>query len=136
MKYTNKFKNKTHFIKIKNKINSSKLHFGNIGLISLNSSYLNSKEFDSCKNKILKLIKSKGKLIIKVNPFLGVTSKPIAIRMGKGKGMIDKWVIPTKKGTILFEVVCSKEHLVHIKNSLEIASNNLSISTKIITEYY
>jgi len=89
MKYTNKYKNKNHLIKNKNKMKSSILHFGNIGLISLENKYLNSKELESCKRNILKRIKSKGTLVVKVNPFLGITAKPLATRMGKGKGMID-----------------------------------------------
>lgn len=88
MKYNTKLKNKTHFIKVKNKIKSSTLHFGTIGLIVLKNGYIDSQAFDSCKKNILKRIKSKGKLITKSYPFLGVTSKPIAIRMGKGKGPI------------------------------------------------
>ena len=59
MKYKNKFQNKTHFINIKNKTNSSTLHFGSIGLMALNNSYIDSKEFESCKKNILKRILKK-----------------------------------------------------------------------------
>jgi len=136
MKYTNKYKNKNHLIKTKNKICSSTLHFGNIGLISLESKYLNAKELDSCKKNILKRIKSKGTLIMKINPFLGVTTKPLATRMGKGKGMIDFWALPAKKSMVLFEIKCNVCDKDHIKWALELASNSLSIKTKIIKKIF
>lgn len=136
MKYSNKYKNKNHLIKTKNKICSSVLHFGNIGLISLESKYLNSKELESCRRNILKRIKSKGTLIVKINPFLGVTSKPLATRMGKGKGMIDKWVLPTKKSMVLFEVKCPEYNKTQVKWALNLASNSLSIKTKIIENIF
>ena len=136
MKYSNKYKNKNHLIKTKNKICSSVLHFGNIGLISLDSKYLNSKELESCKRNILKRIKSKGTLIVKVNPFLGVTSKPFATRMGKGKGMIDKWVLPAKKSMVLFEVKCPEQNITQVKWALNLASNSLSIKTKIVENIF
>lgn len=136
IKYSNKYKNKNHLIKIKKKLSSSTLHFGNVGMIALNAKYLNSNELDSCRKNILKRIKSKGELIVKVNPFLGITSKPLATRMGKGKGMIDTWSLPVKHGMVLFEVRCPVQNLTQIKWALKLASNSLSINIKIIENIY
>lgn len=136
VKYTNKYKNKNHLIKTKNKLCSSVLHFGNIGVIALDTKYLNSKELDSCKKNILKRIKSKGELIVKINPFLGITSKPLATRMGKGKGMIDTWALPVKRGMVLYEVKCPIQNLTQIRWALNLASNSLSIKIKIIEKVF
>ena len=86
--YKNKYQNKNHLINLKNKIKSSKLHFGSLGIISLENTYFKKKELEAFKRTILKKIKGKGQLIIKITPFLGITGKP-NIRLGKGKGAID-----------------------------------------------
>lgn len=136
MKHNNKYQNKNHLINVKNKLTSSTIHFGTIGLISLENNYINSKELESCKKIILKKIKSKGTLIVKTNPFLGVTSKPLATRMGKGKGMISKWVLPAKKGTVIFEIRCNKINLINSKEAFTSIQQNLSVKTKIISNIY
>lgn len=133
--YKNKYQNKNHLINIKNKIKSSKLHFGSIGIISLETCYFKKKELEAFKRTVLKKIKGKGQLIIKIHPFLGVTSKP-NIRLGKGKGAIDYWVYPVKKGFILFEIKCSPENLISIFNILNILKKKLSFKTKLIKTYY
>ena len=37
-------------------------------------------------------------------PDVPVTAKPIEVRMGKGKGSVDRWVAKVKPGRIMFEV--------------------------------
>jgi len=56
--------------------------------------------------------------------------------MGKGKGMIDKWVYPSKRGMVLFEIKCNDALLSYVKNVLKKSSNSLSIKTKVIDNFY
>ena len=49
-------------------------------------------------------LKRTGQIWIRVFPDLGVSQKPAEVRMGKGKGQINHWVCPVKKGQILFEI--------------------------------
>jgi len=49
-------------------------------------------------------LKRTGQIWIRVFPDLGVSQKPAEVRMGKGKGSINHWVCPVKKGQILFEL--------------------------------
>ena len=139
IKYINKYKNKNHLLKPKNKIISSILTIGTIGIISITTGYLTEKELESCKKNILKKIKNienKKNLIIKRNPFLNQTFKPLATRMGKGKGLITKWLLPIKKGMVLFELKCTKQTETQIKGALKLALHSLSIKTKIIKNIY
>ena len=86
MQYSNKYQNKNHLIPVKRKLKGSLLHFGKIGLILVENGYLKDSEWQTCSDSLDKKIKSKGTLVKKVTPFLGVTAKPNGTRMGKGKG--------------------------------------------------
>lgn len=46
----------------------------------------------------------KKRLYVRSYPFLPLTKKPLEVRMGKGKGKIEKFCKPILKGTILMEV--------------------------------
>jgi len=49
-------------------------------------------------------IKKKEKLWIRAFPDTPVTTKPIQIRMGKGKGAVDHWIHKLPAGKIIMEV--------------------------------
>ena len=46
----------------------------------------------------------KKRLYVRAYPFLPLTKKPLEVRMGKGKGKIEKFCKPILKGTILMEI--------------------------------
>jgi large subunit ribosomal protein L16 len=45
-------------------------------------------------------------------PYLPITSKPTASRMGKGKGSLSHWAARVRGGTILFEICGVKKIVV------------------------
>ena len=49
-------------------------------------------------------MKRAGRVWIRVFPDVPVSKKPIEVRMGKGKGAPEFWVVRVKPGRILFEV--------------------------------
>jgi len=77
------------FNRISKNTNLFELNFGSVGLKALEHGQLNSKQISTLFQTINKVIKKKGKLKINVFPHLPVTSKPIEVRMGKGKGNVD-----------------------------------------------
>ncbi len=101
-----KIKNKkVHKGKLKNyNFKSSKLKFGNIGLKALSSGTITAKQIEAARQSINRKIKRKGKIWIRIFPFVPITKKPMEVRMGKGKGSISHWSVKVRKGTILFEL--------------------------------
>lgn len=83
---------------------SNKLTFGEIGLKSERSGFINSRQIESARRAITRKIKRKGKVWIKIFPDFPVTSKPTESRMGKGKGNLSHWAAKIKGGTVLFEI--------------------------------
>ena len=84
-KYKKYFKGKSYFNLFKN-VNSSSLFTGLVGLKSCECGLLTSKNFESIKQSIRKIIKKAGRVIFISFPQTARTKKPLEIRMGKGKG--------------------------------------------------
>ena len=83
---------------------SNKLKFGTIGLKAAESGTITARQIEAARQSITRKINRKGKLWIRIFPDLPITSKPIAVRMGKGKGNVDHWVARIAGGSILFEL--------------------------------
>ena len=43
-----------------------------------------------------------------------MTKKPVEVRMGKGKGAVDRWVAVVKPGTIIYEIGEARENLAKV----------------------
>jgi len=79
-------------------------------LYATESLRLNAYNIEAARLSILKTIGRKGlKIWIRVFPHTPVTKKPLEVRMGKGKGSIDRFVAHVKAGTVLFEYNCPTE---------------------------
>jgi large subunit ribosomal protein L16 len=118
------------FNKIKSNVNFTRLKFGVVGLRSLSSNRITSKQLVTLKQSIKKVIKKKGKLKINAFSFIPITKKAIGVRMGKGKGNVDHYVFKLKSGFVLCEIATNSISLA-IK-ALNVAKIRLPISTKIL----
>jgi len=118
------------FNRINKKIDFDQLKFGSVGLKSLDFGRLNSKQIESIRQAVNKVIKKSGRTIIHVFPDTAVSKKPVEVRMGKGKGSVDHWVFKVRPGFLLCEVESSSSVLA-IK-ALENAQTRLPMKTKII----
>jgi large subunit ribosomal protein L16 len=111
-------------------LRSNKLKFGYFGLKALNSGILTFKHLESGRKTINQILKRSGKIWIRVFPSLSMTKKPIEVRMGKGKGNVNKWISYIKPGTVIYEIN-SLSNLKAIE-ALKNASIKLPFKTKIV----
>lgn len=88
------------------KINHDYLKKNNcvVGLKLLDSFRLTQFQLEAMRVVIRKKLKKKGNLVLCVKPFLNLTKKSLAVRMGKGKGNFFSNVCPLPKGKIIFFV--------------------------------
>lgn len=112
----------------------NKLIFGTFGLKSLEKARLSSKQIEATRRIITKKMKRLGFLWVRVFPDIPITSKPVEVRMGKGKGAVDYWAARVKEGQILFEI--SGVPLSIAKQALDSGSKKLCVKTKIISRAY
>lgn len=132
MLFPKKFKYKKQFKGlIKGKTNrGSKLIYGNLGLKSLETTRLTSRQIEAGRRVIVRHMKRLGFLWIRVFPHTPVTSKPTEIRMGKGKGAVDYWAAKVKPGQIIYEI--SGVSYDNSIKALRAGSMKLPVKTKIV----
>ena len=113
--------------KFKFKIN--KLVFGNLGLKTIESGIITFRQIEAARQAISRKTKRKAKIWIKVFPDLPITSKPMGVRMGKGKGYFSHWGARVRSGTIIIEV-CGTHNKILLK-ALKTGKAKLPVKTKI-----
>ena len=108
---------------------SNKLKFGTVGLKAIESCIINTRQIEAARQAITRKMKRKGKVWIRIFPDLPITSKPIGVRMGKGKGNLSHWGARVAGGTILFEI-CGGNYSLVI-TALKTGGAKLPIKTRI-----
>lgn len=108
----------------------TELAFGEFGLVATEGCWLTSNQLEAARVAITRKMERGGKVWIKVFPHLSKTKKPLAVRMGSGKGSPELWVAVVKKGVILFEIAEIDEAIA--REALRLASHKLPCGTKII----
>jgi len=122
---------KQHKSRIKGKSKKGFLiSFGSFALISLSTGFMSSRQIESGRVAISKLVKKTGKLWIRIFPDKPLTKKPAEIRMGKGKGSVDKWVAVIKPGRVLYEIDGVDEDIA--RKAMKLAQAKLPLATKFI----
>ena len=107
------------------------LTFGYYGLKSLDAERVTARQIEASRRAITRFLKRAGRLWIRVFPDVPVTAKPAEVRMGKGKGAIDRWVCRVKPGTIMFEAGGVTTDIA--KEALRLAAQKLPVRTKFVT---
>ena len=67
----------------------NEVSFGEFGLKSLERGNLTSRQIESARRAITRKVRRGGKLWIRVFPDTPITTKPLEVRMGKGKGSVE-----------------------------------------------
>lgn len=107
------------------------LSFGEFGLQSLGRSYVTNTQIEACRIAVNRNLKRRGKLWIRIFPDYPYTKKPLEVRMGKGKGNIDRWVAKVKPGRMLFELAGVPES--QAREAFRLAAAKLPIRSRFIT---
>jgi len=106
------------------------LDFGSIGLQALSGKWITANQIEAARKTINRKLKREGKVWIRIFPDKPVTAFPAETRMGKGKGAVDRYVVPVRSGRILFEIGGVDDNLA--AEALRLAGHKLPIKTKII----
>ena len=78
--------------------------YGDFGVQSLEHAWVTARQLEAGRVAATHYLHREGKVYIRVFPDKPVSSKPLEVRMGKGKGETENWVAVVKPGTILFEI--------------------------------
>ena len=74
------------------------LNFGTFGLKATEPERVTARQIEAARRAITRHMKRQGRVWIRIFPDVPVTSKPVEVRMGKGKGSVDFWACKVKPG--------------------------------------
>jgi large subunit ribosomal protein L16 len=106
------------------------LAFGQFGLKALEPERVTARQIEAARRALTRHMKRAGRVWIRVFPDVPVSKKPIEVRMGKGKGNPELWVVRVKPGKILFEVDGIPLGLA--REALALAAAKLPVKTRFI----
>ncbi len=107
-----------------------RLSNGTFGIKSLDTSFVTSRQIEAARIAATRYMKRDGSLWIKIFPDKPITSKPLEVRMGKGKGAVEYYAAPVKPGRIIIEIGGVSMRVA--KEALRLASQKLPVKTKFI----
>ena len=106
------------------------LKFGLFGLKALGNTRINSKHIETARQAINRKVRPFGKVWIRLFAYTPVSSVPLKVRMGKGKGGVSYWGCSIKKGQILYEISGVSEQKA--REALRIGGLKLPVKNKIV----
>ena len=118
----------------KNKGNASRRNyvaFGDFGLQALEPHWITGRQIEAGRVAATHFLKREGKVYIRVFPDHSYTSKPLEVRMGKGKAEVEGWVAVVKPGTVLYEIGGVEEEVA--KEALLRVAHKMPVKCRFVT---
>lgn len=109
----------------------NEVSFGEFGLKSVERGNLTSRQIEAARRAITRKVKRGGKLWIRVFPDTPITTKPLEVRMGKGKGSVEYWVAKIQPGKMLYEIEGVSEDIA--REAFGLAAAKLPVKTTFVT---
>jgi len=106
--------------------------FGEIGLMAVESAWINSRQIEAARRAITHYIKRGGKVWIRIFPDKPITQKPAETRMGSGKGSVEYYVAVIKPGRVMFELGGVRADIA--AEALQRAAQKLPVKCKVVTK--
>ena len=106
--------------------------FGSFGLKAVGRGRLTARQIEAARRAMTRHIKRQGQIWIRVFPDKPITTKPLEVRQGKGKGSVSYWVAQIQPGKVLYEMDGVSENLA--REAFELASRKLPIKTTFVTK--
>ena len=106
------------------------LNFGTYGLKAAEPERVTARQIEAARRAITRHMKRQGRVWIRIFPDVPVSSKPVEVRMGKGKGSTDYWAAKVKPGRVMFEIDGVTD--VVAREALRLGAMKLPVLTRIV----
>lgn len=107
--------------------NGNKVSFGEFGLKAITRGRITARQIEAARRTITRKVKRGGKVWIRIFPDKPITTKPLEVRQGKGKGNVEYWVSVVQPGKVLYEIEGVSEQLA--REAFKLASAKLPVKT-------
>ena len=108
----------------------TRVSFGEFGLIAEGTAWVTARQIESARRAITHYTQRGGRVWIRIFPDKPITKKPPEVRMGGGKGEVEEFVAPVKRGRMLFEMAGVPREIAY--EALRLASHKLGVKTRIV----
>jgi len=109
----------------------TKVSFGSYGIKAIQPGRITSNQIEASRKVLSRASGKTGKVWIRMFPDMPFTKKPAQVKLGKGKGDLQGYVVPVKPGRVLFEIDGVAEDVA--REGLRKAGTKLPVKTKIVT---
>ena len=106
------------------------LNFGSYALKATEPERVTARQIEAARRAITRHMKRQGRVWIRIFPDVPVTSKPVEVRMGKGKGSVDFWAARVHPGRIMFEIDGVSDEIA--REALRLGAQKLPVLTRIV----
>lgn len=110
--------------------NGNKVSFGEFGLKAITRGRITARQIEAARRTITRKVKRGGKIWIRIFPDKPITTKPLEVRQGKGKGNVEYWVCEVQPGKVLYEIEGVSEQLA--RDAFKLASAKLPVKTTFV----
>lgn len=104
--------------------------FGAYGLRAMEPGRMSANQIEAVRKCVSRSVKRGGRFWSRLFPHVPVTAKPIEVRMGGGKGGIDKFIARVYPGSMLFELDGISEEMARVAFTL--AASKLPFAVKFV----
>ena len=104
--------------------------YGDYGLATTEPAWITANQIEAARVAMNRYCKRSGRVWIKIFPDKPITKKPLATRMGKGKGAPENWVAVVKPDKVMFEI--ADVTLSTAKEALRLAAHKLPVKCKFV----
>ena len=109
----------------------STIAFGEFALQALEGGWVDNRQIEAARRAVTHHIRRGGQMWIRIFPDIGLSKKPVEVRMGGGKGPPEEWVAMVKPGRILFELTGVPQEIA--QEAMLRASHKLAVKTRFIS---
>lgn len=109
----------------------NKVSFGEYGLKAVDRGRITARQIEAARRAMTRHIKRGGRIWIRIFPDTPISTKPLEVRMGKGKGNVDYWVAKIQPGKMLYEMEGVSEELA--REAFQLAASKLPVKTTFVS---
>lgn len=105
--------------------------FGEFGLKAVGRCRLTARKIEAARRAMTRYVKRGGKVWIRVFPDKPITTKPLEVRQGSGKGNVEYYVALVQPGRVLYEMEGVTEEIA--REAFRLAASKLPVATTFVT---
>ena len=107
------------------------LNFGSYGLKAVTPGRVTARQLEAARRAMTRHMKRAGRVWIRVFPDVPVSTKPAEVRMGKGKGTPEYWMVRIKPGRVMFELDGVNAEVA--EEAFRLAAAKLPVQTRMVS---